>query len=364
MADRREMLEEALNQAVEGTLEAPEEKEINHEQELPDPIERDEKGRFVSKTEDNSETTAQVEQEPEQTEEAVAAESVEVEEIQDESPKSKLPRPTTWKKEYLGILDKIEAGEPLTDEEKQKHFEYFNQRESEYKKGVSVYKAEADNAKALNEAIAPFRPELEQQGINPAQWINNLGRAHMILSKAPYEQKVQLFHRLAQDYGIQLNQQGVAPTQQPAQDPYTQQLLQQLNQVNQEVSTIKSKYEREEQTRLMNEIESFKSSGQAPHFELVREQMAQLLEQGLSSDLKSAYEKAVRLNDEVWALEQERLLKTASQQASKAKQVAKAKATAVSPRSVTPNGKMTAVEATDRRSLIAKQLGEVMSDRV
>ena len=363
MADRREMLEEALNQSLEGTLEAPEEKDISDEKaELPDPIERDEKGRFVSKNEEvveESAPTTENQAEVEQT----ASEDV-VAEAEEPVQKPKFTRPTTWKKEYLGILDKIEAGEPLSDEEKQKHFEYFNQRESEYKKGVSVYKAEADSARALNEAIAPFRPELEQQGINPAQWVNNLGRAHMILTKAPYEQKVQLFHRLAQDYGIQLNQEGVAPAQQPAQDPYAQQLMQQLQFMNQEVSTIKSRYEQEEQARLSNEIESFKSSGQAPHFELVREQMAQLLERGLASDLKSAYEKAVRLNDEVWALEQDQLLKTAAQQASKAKQVAKAKATAVSPRSVTPNGKMTTVEATDRRSLIAKQLGEVMTDRV
>lgn len=363
MADRREMLEEALNQSLEGTLEAPEEKEIDDEKELPDPVERDEKGRFVSKSE--SEEAVESVSEPEEIKEAAEPQPQDsANEDQAEAPKPKLSRPTTWKKEYLGILDKIEAGEALTDEEKQKHFEYFNQRESEYKKGVSVYKAEADSARALNEAIAPFRPELEQQGINPAQWVNNLGRAHMILTKAPYEQKVQLFHRLAQDYGIQLNQEGVAPAQQPAQDPYAQQLMQQLQFMNQEVSTIKSRYEQEEQTRLNNEIESFKSSGQAPHFEMVREQMAQLLERGLASDLKSAYEKAIRLNDEVWALEQDQLLKTATQQASKAKQVAKAKATAVSPKSVTPNGKMTTVEATDRRSLIAKQLGEVMSDRV
>jgi len=28
----------------------------------------------------------------------------------------------------------------------------------------------------------------------------------MMLTKAPYEQKVQMFHRLAQDYGVNLNQ--------------------------------------------------------------------------------------------------------------------------------------------------------------
>src|SRR5574340_1078725 len=34
-------------------------------------------------------------------------------------------------------------------------------------------------AKALEEAINPFIPELQAQGIHPAAWINNLGRAHM-----------------------------------------------------------------------------------------------------------------------------------------------------------------------------------------
>ena len=67
-------------------------------------------------------------------------------------------RPTTWKKEYLPIWDKLTAGEQLTPEESLKLAEYSNQRESEYKKGVSTYKQEADNAKSLVEAIAPFVP--------------------------------------------------------------------------------------------------------------------------------------------------------------------------------------------------------------
>ena len=69
----------------------------------------------------------------------------------------------------------------------------------------------------MDEAIAPFREHLKQQNINEAQWINNLGRAHLILSQAPPEQKIQMFHRLAQDYGIQLNQ-GEMQKQQIAND--------------------------------------------------------------------------------------------------------------------------------------------------
>jgi hypothetical protein len=93
--------------------------------------------------------------------------------------------------------------------------------------------------------------------------------------------------------------------------------------------------------------------------------MAQLLELGKAQDLETAYAKAVRLNDDVWAIEQERLLKSAQKHASKASQVAKAKAAAVSPKSVTPSGKVAdSGDKKDRRSQISDLLGEAMSRRV
>ena len=71
------------------------------------------------------------------------------------------------------------------------------------------------------------------------------------------------------------------------------------------------------------------------------------------------------MNDDVWALEQDKLLRDAKQAAIKAQQVAKAKASAVSPKSVTPSGKVTdSADKKDRRSLISEQLGEAMSRRV
>ena len=345
--DRRDLIAQAFDDAEEGTLEAPEEVEIEVEpvDEIAEQA-RDEKGQFTKEEEI----------------EAASDEPVEIEE-KDEEPA--LQRPSTWKKEYLPIWDKLTSGEQLTKEEAIKLAQYSNQRESEYKKGVSTYKAEADRARVLEEAIAPFQEEFVKQGITPATWINNLGRAHMILTKAPHEQKVQMFQRLAQDYGLQLNQDGqfAAP---PQVDAYTQQLMNQLNQVNQEVSTIKGRFQQEEQVRLTNEIERVRSNVEKfPHFDVVREEMAQLLELGKAQDLETAYAKAVRLNDDVWAIEQDRLLKNAQKQSSKASQVAKAKAAAVSPKSVTPSGKVTETgDKKDRRALLSEQLGEAMSRRV
>ena len=349
MADRREMLEAAMNEAETQEVEH---EEVQSEEPQDEPA-RNEKGQFVAEDEAVAEEESPTD---------IAENADEPEQLEEQPESSDIPKPTTWKKDLLPLWDKIAKGEVLTKDESKKHLEYLNQRENEFKKGVSVYKAEAERAKALEEAINPFVPELQAQGIHPAAWINNLGRAHMILSKAPYEQKVQMFHRLAQDYGVNLNQS--TEPQQPV-DAYTQQLMQQLNQVNQEVSTIKGRFEQEEQTRLSNEIERVRSNRERfPHFDMVREEMAQLLELGKAQDLETAYAKAVRLNDEVWAMEQERLLTDARKQASKASQVARAKATAVSPKSVTPSGTQAKVDAKDRRSLLMAGLAEVESGRL
>jgi hypothetical protein len=360
--DRRELLEAALDQAEEGTLEAPIEKEIevnddpiqaenaSEESSVEETDNRDEKGRFKAQEASTEQDSAE--------ESDLVAEASDV-------PDEEIKRPTTWKKEYVDVWNKMQEGKPLDKAEFAKFAEYANQRESEYKKGVSAYKAEADNARQLTEAIGQFAPELQAQNIHPVAWINNLGRAHMILTKAPYQERVQMFHRLAQDYGIQLNQDAVQMPEQQYVDPYQQQLMQQLQATQQQVQQLSAIREQEENARLTQEISRVSSDKERfPHFEMVREDMAQLLERGLAPNLETAYAKAVRMNDEAYKLEQDRLLKSVSTQASKAQQVAKAKATAVSPRSVTPSGQVSKSDAKDRRSLLLASLADAEGGRV
>ena len=340
--DRRSMLEAALDTAEEAHDEEP--------LEVPEVL-----------SEDNAEKSVEAETSHQDNEEATEDVSFAKSEESDEE-KEKITRPSTWKKEYVNIWDKMEKGEQIDKEDFVKFAEYANQRESEYKKGVSTYKAEADRAKGYENAIAPYSQDLQRRGIQPTQYIENLVRAEQILSNASYDQKVQVFQKLASDYGIQLNGNG----QVTQLDPYTQQLMNQLNQVNQEVSSIKGRFAQEENQRLMGEIERVRSDVEKfPHFDVVREEMAQLLELGKAQDLETAYKKAVRMNDEVWALEQDRLLKDSKQASIKAQQVQKAKAAAVSPKSTTPSGKVAdSGDKKDRRSMIAEQLGEAMSRRV
>lgn len=349
MADLRSALEEAMGKAEEGTLEAPVEREI----EVDDEPLRNEKGQFVAKESEAAPEEVTPEEAPNEEVEASA-------DTEEPEPIPETPRPTTWKKEYLPLWEKLDKGEALNQDEAKKFLAYTTQRESEYKKGVSAYKAEADNARSLTEAIAPFVPELQQNGIHPAAWINNLGRAHMILSKAPYEQKMEVFQRLAKDYGIDLNlgqvNSGTDTTQ--YQDPQALALKQQIDQLNQQVRQVTSWREQEEQSRLNNEIASF--SADKPHFEALRETMAQLLESGQAQDLNSAYDKAKWLVPEVREAE----IKRMSQTTQSVQHVKKAKAAAVSVKSVTPSGTVTTGEKKDRRSLLEEKINSDLGNRV
>lgn len=364
MADLRSALEEAMSKAEDGSLEAPIEREIEVENE---PI-RNEKGQFASRESNQPEEEPKIQEET-QAEEPVEAQAEQTAETQEteetEETEEYVPsvqRPTTWKKEYLPLWDKLDKGEGLSPDEAKKFLSYTTQRESEYKKGVSAYKAEADNAKSLTEAIAPFVPELQQNGIHPAAWINNLGRAHMILSKAPYSQKMEIFQKLAQDYGIDLNSGYSGENTTQYQDPQALALMQQINQLNQEVQQVRSWKEQEDNARLTSEIVRF-SEGK-PYFDALREEMAQLLESGKAQDLETAYEKAKWLVPEVREQELKKLTQSVQTQATNTQRVAKAKAAAVSPKSVTPSGTVSATDKKDRRSMLEEQLGSAMSNRV
>jgi hypothetical protein len=319
--DRRELLESALEQTKEPIEEVVEEQ-------IDEPIEE-----LIEESIDEP-IEASSDDEPE--------EFVEV----------KVTKPTTWKKEYLPIWDKLEKGEQVTKEEFTKFAEYANKREDDYKKGVSTYRQEAEHAKTLRTAIEPYMGELQRKNVKPEEYISALARADQMLTHAPYEQKVQMFNQLAQSYGINLGGQ-VQPQDHLAHQLYT---------VNQEVATIKQRYEQEEQSRLYSEIEKVRSNAEKfPHFDEVREDMAQLLENGIAKDLETAYTKAIRLNEDVWQKEQERLVKTATGQREKQMQVSKAKAKAVSPRSVTPTTMVATSDKKDRKSILESQLNELDS---
>jgi len=328
MTTLRDALTDALGKSEEGTLTAPVETPIETDapqeqaetQSERDERIRDERGRFAAKSEEQP-----VEADPAPTRKP----------------------PSSWKKDYWGQWDKL-----ASDPELAKLQDYIEQREGDFAKGVSTYKSQWDQAAPIYEAVQPFLPELKQYGIQPGQWIQNLGTAHRTLAMGTPEQKLQMFAKLATDYGVPLQ------ALQGGQDPQAGYVTQTVGQLQQTVQQMLAQQQAQEQARLQNEIKAFQES--APHFEEVKPLMAQLLESGVASDLKTAYDKAVRLNDDVWS-------KVQAEQASHSQRqtaIAHKKAAAVSPKSSGPTGSMVQGGAKKGlRDVLSEQFDSVSTGR-
>jgi hypothetical protein len=104
-------------------------------------------------------------------------------------------------------------------------------------------------------------------------------------------------------------------------------------------------------------------SQKAEHFEEARPAMIQLLQSGMATDLQDAYEKAIRLDPNLFdAVQQSKQAEVDAHKRAAANKAAKsARAAAVSVKSSTP-GAATTTKAQDRRSLLAEQF-DSMSER-
>lgn len=256
-----------------------------------------------------------------------------------EPAKPKPSRPSTWKKDHWESFDKLASENPALAE-------YINQRESEYAKGVSTYKQEAERAREIYGALEPFMPDLQANGIAPAQWISNLGRAHQTLALGSPQQKLQMFQKLAQDYRVPL--QALMPQQtadgQPMAAPqqdflqYVNPLYEQVNQLQGQLRTYQTQQEQQRQAEIQAEIERFKAD--KPHFEQVRDTMSGLLQSGLAQDLDRAYKAAVRMpqHDDIFQAMQKQQREADERKALEARQAtaARARQQTVSTRSGAP----------------------------
>ena len=258
------------------------------------------------------------------------------------------PRPSSWKKDYDEHWTKLDPS--LQD--------YIAQREQEYAKGVSTYKQNWDQAAPLYEAMQPFMPLLQQNNIDPKQWISNLGNAHRMLAQGSDDEKLRMFAQLATDYGVPL---GALTGQQSGIDPQFSHLAQKLGQMENRWSQFEQQREQQENAALQNDISAF--SQKAPYFEQVRETMAGLLQSGVAQDLQSAYDKAIRLHDDIWQQQQAEQAKAAAEQ--NQQKVAQARAKAVSPRSSSPTGMTSGGNGKKSlRDMLAEQIDNQLALRV
>jgi hypothetical protein len=260
--------------------------------------------------------------------------------------------PASWKKEYHEIWQKADP----------KMREYAWQREEQMRAGVEPLLSKAQFADAMQEAISPYMQTIQGLGLTPDKAVAALMDADHKLRNSNPQERLAYFYQLAQSYGINLSAaQGQQPqAAQPTIDPMVYQLQQELNKVRGEVTGWKQQQEIMENQTLLNEINQF--SMKAEYFEEVRPAMISLLQSGMAQTLDEAYEKAIRLDPNLFEqVQQAKQAEVVAKQAKEANRAAKAaRAAAVSVRSATP-GVNTAPKAANRRAILEEAFSETES---
>ena len=247
--------------------------------------------------------------------------------------------PASWKKDYHEAW--------TTADPKLK--EYAWKREEEMRAGVQPLLSKAQYADQMQQAIEPYMNNIRGLGIEAPQAVKALMEADNVLRHGSPQQKQAYFAQLAQQYGINMGEVQIQPT-----DPNFYAIQNELAQVRGEVLNWKQQQENAQNEALLSEINQFQSK--AEYFEEARPTMIQLLNSGVAKDLDDAYQKAIRLDNDLFTKHQQAsqgqadaAKREASNRAAKA-----ARAAAVSVKSSTP-GAATSTKAQDRRSLLMEQ---------
>jgi hypothetical protein len=250
-----------------------------------------------------------------------------------------ITRPSSWKKERWADFDKLAAENPQVAQ-------YILQREQEFASGVSTYKTEYERAKPLIEAYAPHADMFRQNGIDPGQQFSRYVEMHKALAFGNDDQKLGVLMQLAAAYKAPVEKMFIQKDGQLYFNPQFQQQAQaapQQQQFNpQAIEAIVQKTVAKERTAA--EIAAMESNTQQyPHFGVVRNTMAQLLDAGVAADLPSAYEAALALPQhrelQQAALAQAQAADEAARKAKATAEAARARQANVSPRTATPAAK-------------------------
>lgn len=282
-------------------------------------------------TEDQATPLAKVET-PSSVDDQVTAEQAKTIEKVEEAPvkPSRVDRaPASWKGQAKGEW----ASMPLPARQE------IHRREMQIEKALQDTAPVRQFAEQFHRTVSPYMARVNEfAGGNPVAAVEQLLKADYTLSSAPKQQRAAFMAKLIRDYDVdiaELDSALAGVQQQPAQQsPDIQALVQQQLQ-----AALAPILQREQQTRQQQErqveqtVEQMAVDPKYPHFEDVREDMADLVDiaakKGLYLSLDEAYTKAVRLNDDLYTQSVKQVtMQSAAQQHAQA-QRAKAAASSI-----------------------------------
>jgi hypothetical protein len=199
-----------------------------------------------------------------------------------------LEPPKTWRKEAAA---EWAALSPTVRAE-------IAKREQDIFSGLESYKTDASFGKSVQSVLQPYLPTLRQHGIDPLQQISGLMQAHYNLVTGSPETKIQYLSKIAQDYGVALDQLQPAGDQLYV-DPAVKDLQSKFNALQSERAAEFQARAAAEQATLVKEIEAFSLDPKNPYFKDVANDMVRLLEAKAAKTLQEAYEQAIWINPSI-----------------------------------------------------------------
>ena len=234
--------------------------------------------------------------------------------------------PASWKKEAKGEW----AALPLQARQE------IHRREMEVQRVLNETAPIRQEVQQFRETVTPFMARIQSLGVTPHQAVGELLKADYALATGTPAQKAQFIDKLLQDYGVDINEldsaiarrlgggQQTAQVNAPQFDPnqITQLVQQQLSQA---LAPIYQQRQQEQQQIIQNAemtVEQMALDPKYPHFETVRQDMADLMEinarRGIYISVQEAYNKATGMNTELSTMQQATQLNQRAQRAAAA----------------------------------------------
>lgn len=231
--------------------------------------------------------------------------------------------PASWKKEAKGEW----ASVPLHIRQE------VHKREMEVQKVLNETAPVRQEVQQFRETVAPYMARIQSLGATPIQAVGHLLKADYALATGTPQQKAQFIDKLLQDYGVDIAELDSAISRRLGGQPAPQQQGFDQNQINQLVQqqlqqALAPIYQQQQQEQQRVEqqatttVEQMALDPKFPHFEDVRQDMADLIElnsrRGIYISLSEAYNKAVGMNSEFSAMQQATQLNLRAQKAAAA----------------------------------------------
>jgi hypothetical protein len=270
--------------------------EQHYEDDTPAAPERDGKGRFVSsKPPDEGEAPIAGEDAPDVAPpaEASGAEG-QPEKEADSTEESPLHPPQHWPE-----ADKTRFAE-MPHDAQEWALERDKSMTADYTRKTQEAADMRQQYQPMDKVLEPMRPSLQQAGISDSQYVARLVEADRQLQTNPKE----AIKWLADRAGIDLA--NLEPGAGEYTDPQIAALQNQVTKLTNHLSTQERRTVDARIHGLSGQIEAFSKKAdsdgnlQYPHFEAVRQSMGSLIQSGQAKELEDAYEKAIRLDDDLF----------------------------------------------------------------